>query len=120
MSVFALGLNHTTAPLDLRGRFAVMMLVSGESGALEKLRAESAALAKQTELAVEFHDAPPARKEGVAAAYRLTGTAIDCSPSENLISALPSALARIKPVGETSTRSTDFSTFARRSFQSGR
>ena len=22
MSVFALGLNHTTAPLDLRGRFA--------------------------------------------------------------------------------------------------
>ena len=23
MSVFALGLNHTTAPLDLRGRFAL-------------------------------------------------------------------------------------------------
>jgi glycine cleavage system transcriptional repressor len=63
--------------VNLRGRFAVMMLIGGESNALEKLRADGGLLAKETALAIELHDAPPAHKSGTAVAYRLTGTAID-------------------------------------------
>ena len=63
--------------VNLRGRFAVMMLIGGDSTALDKLRAEAAALSKQTALEVELHDAPPGHRGGTAVAYRLTGTTID-------------------------------------------
>jgi glycine cleavage system transcriptional repressor len=76
--VFGRGGNiEDSRMVNLRGRFAVMMLIGGESNALEKLRADAASVSKQTALQVELYDAPPAHKPGTAMAYRLTGTAID-------------------------------------------
>ena len=47
MSVFALGLNHTTAPLDLRGRFAFApeQLAPTLQAFRERLRARSSEVA---------------------------------------------------------------------------
>jgi len=76
--VFARGGNiEDSRMVNLRGRFAVMMLVGGDFASLEKVRADRSALTTLTALNIELHDAPPPAKHGTAVPYRLTGTAID-------------------------------------------
>ena len=65
--------------VNLRGQFAMMVLLSGQEGAIEKLRHELRELSKQTSLHAELH--PAAAPTSLAAAqalpFRLTGTGID-------------------------------------------
>ena len=78
MSVFALGLNHTTAPLDLRGRFAFApeQLRAGAAGAcasaLRRAAPEAAILStcNRTEL---YWRRPPSARAGAPAVDWLAG-----------------------------------------------
>jgi glutamyl-tRNA reductase len=91
MTVFALGLNHTTAPLDLRGRFAFTLeqmapMLQGVRSALQGSRAapEAALLStcNRTELYVASSDALEVRSMVRPALDWLAG--IGGVPSEHL------------------------------------
>ncbi len=65
--------------VNLRGQFAMMVLVAGEEAAHDRLRADLGAMAQNSRLHVELR---PAKQEHVATAstampYRLVATAID-------------------------------------------
>ncbi len=81
--------------VNLRGQFAIMVLVCGEAGAVEAMRGGLGELAKQTGLHVELHAASP-EKSGAAAgtlAYRLIATALD---QPGLVHRISSALRSLE------------------------
>lgn len=65
--------------VNLRGQFAIMMLIGGNGQALAKIKAEVNDLSQATQLRAEVHPAQPLRSPAAASAisYRLTATAID-------------------------------------------
>lgn len=65
--------------VNLRGQFAMMLLVGGTADALDAIARDIAKLAAQTGLHVEWHAAESARLAASAEAlpYRLSATAID-------------------------------------------
>jgi glycine cleavage system transcriptional repressor len=67
--------------VNLRGQFAIMMLVGGNESALAKINSETEMLARESKLHVEAHPAAAGRTSASADAmpYRLTATAMDQS-----------------------------------------
>jgi glycine cleavage system transcriptional repressor len=64
--------------VNLRGQFAMMVLIGAGAEAIEKLRGELPRLAEATSLHAELRAAAPARPASAdAMPYRLTATAID-------------------------------------------
>ncbi len=65
--------------VNLRGQFAMMMLIGGGDAALRKVEAELDALAQSSRLHTEIRPAEPEQTATVrdAIPYRLTATAID-------------------------------------------
>ena len=64
--------------VNLRGQFAMMVLIGGTDAAIESLRANLPRLTQQTKLAAELRPAAPARPAAAdAMPYKLTATAID-------------------------------------------
>lgn len=66
--------------VNLRGQFAMMVLIGGDDGVLGKIRGDIGALAQQSRLHAELRPAEgPAKAAASAAAlaYRLTATAMD-------------------------------------------
>ncbi|HEY2585985.1 MAG TPA: ACT domain-containing protein [Tepidisphaeraceae bacterium] len=64
--------------VNLRGQFAIMLLVGGQTETLDRLRQEVATLSRQSGLHVELRPASEAPAGGVPALpFRLTGTGID-------------------------------------------
>lgn len=78
--VFGRGGNiEDSRMVNLRGQFAIMMLVAGDSSVLDRLRRETDQLSRQTNLHAEVHQAQslsPAEQEP-SLPYRLKATAID-------------------------------------------
>ena len=64
--------------VNLRGQFAIMVLLGGDEPTLGRVRQELPTLSRQTTLRTELHDAAPsAIARGEAQPFRLTGTSID-------------------------------------------
>ncbi len=65
--------------VNLRGQFAMMLLLSGDDAVLGVLRGEMEALSRESGLRAELHPANAARPMTLVGAmpYRLTGTGID-------------------------------------------
>ena len=64
--------------VNLRGQFAMMVLIGGSDQAIDALRAGLGRLTGQTKLAAELRPAAPARPAAAdAMPYKLTATAID-------------------------------------------
>lgn len=78
--IFSRGGNiEDSRMVNLRGQFAMMVLVGGAAGMMDRLRRELPELSRRSTLHAELHEA---REAGEAAAeqslpYKLTGTAID-------------------------------------------
>src|SRR5579863_1169848 len=78
--IFSRGGNiEDSRMVNLRGQFAIMVLVGGNEQTLSGVRKDLGVLSRQTSLRAEVHDAaPPASTAtGEALPFRLTGTAID-------------------------------------------
>ncbi len=67
--------------VNLRGQFAMMLLVDGDAAVIERIGAETAQLAETAELHVELRPADPAKPSAAPPArpYRLRATAMDQS-----------------------------------------
>ena len=65
--------------VNLRGQFAIMVLVSGGEEVIGRLKRELEQLSRKTDLHAELHEAKqaPASAAGAALPFRLTGTALD-------------------------------------------
>lgn len=64
--------------VNLRGQFAIMVLVAGPADALDRLRTDAWQLSQNSGLSVDVHPATAATASSAAAIpYRLTATAID-------------------------------------------
>jgi glycine cleavage system transcriptional repressor len=74
---------------NLRGQFAIMMLVAGTAEVLEKLRRDLGALESQARVRVELIDAPTSDEHRPARVpYRLTGRALDQPGLVHVVAAL--------------------------------
>jgi glycine cleavage system transcriptional repressor len=79
---FSRGANiEDSRMVNLRGQFAIMVLLGGEEKTISRLRADLSQLSQQTSLHAEMHEAKPATASSASGAesmpYRLTGTALD-------------------------------------------
>jgi glycine cleavage system transcriptional repressor len=79
---FSRGANiEDSRMVNLRGQFAMMVLLGGNEQTVSRLRADLPQLSNQTSLHAELHEAKPTTPTNVggteAAPFRLTGTALD-------------------------------------------
>jgi glycine cleavage system transcriptional repressor len=78
--IFSRGGNiEDSRMVNLRGQFAMMVLVSGADAVLDRLRGDLPELSRQTSLHAELHPArdPAAATLGPALPFRLSGTGLD-------------------------------------------
>jgi len=79
---FSRGANiEDSRMVNLRGQFAMMVLLGGEEKTISRLRGDLPELTKQTSLHAELHEAKAEKGGGLggveAAPFKLTGTALD-------------------------------------------
>ena len=78
--IFNLGGNiEDSRMVNLRGQFAMMVLLGGPAPVLERVRQDAERLMRRSGLRIELHEAneAPVAAPGQSLPYRLTGTAID-------------------------------------------
>src|SRR6185312_9109880 len=90
---FSRGANiEDSRMVNLRGQFAIMVLLGGPDQTVSRLREDLGLLSRQTALHAELHDAKPTTSSETSGAqalpYRLTGTALDQSGLVHRISHL--------------------------------
>lgn len=74
---------------NLQGQFAIMMLVGGTEGVLERLRHDLGALESQARIHVELTDTPSSgARQPARVPYRLTGRALDQPGLVHVVAAL--------------------------------
>jgi len=78
--IFSRGGNiEDSRMVNLRGQFAMMVLVGGSDELLSRLKREIGELSRSSSLHIEFHESRDAasKSAGPSLPFRLTGTAID-------------------------------------------